>query len=58
MVDRTFRRVIRITTGGEVAVVGDQSSFQFRNAPVAIALTVDGDLLVSAFDRIHRVTLP
>ena len=58
VVDWVFRRVVRITTDGEVAVVGDQSSFRFRNAPLAIALTPDGDLLVSAFDRLHRASLP
>lgn len=58
VVDYTFRRVVRITTDGEVAIVGDQSSFRFRDAPSAIALTSDGDLLVSEFGRLHRATLP
>ncbi|MXX18805.1 MAG: hypothetical protein F4X03_00300 [Dehalococcoidia bacterium] len=58
VVDLVFRRVVRITTDGEVAIVGDQSSFRFRLPPLAIALTPDGDLLVSAFDRLHRVTFP
>jgi len=58
VVDRTFQRVVRITTGGEVAVVGDHSSFGFRNPLTGIAWTPDGDLLVAEFGRLHRVTLP
>ena len=58
VVDLIFGRVIRVTTDGEVAVVGDQSSFQFRIGPQGVVLTPDGDLLVSAFDTLHRASLP
>ena len=58
VVDWVFRRVIRVSTDGEVAVLGDQSSFQFGNSPGAIALTSQGDVLVAAFDTLHRATFP
>lgn len=58
VVDLIFRRVIRIATDGEVAVLGDRSSFRFRNGPQTAVLTPDGDLLVSAFDTLHRASLP
>ena len=58
VVDWIFQRVIRITTDGEVAVVGDESSFQFGFPPTAITLTPDGDILVAAFSTLYRVTLP
>ncbi|MCY3506258.1 MAG: hypothetical protein OXH41_08860 [Chloroflexi bacterium] len=58
VVDWTFQRVVRIATDGEVAVVGDHSSFGFRNPLTGITLTPDGDLLIAEFSRLYRATLP
>ena len=58
VVDYTFQRVVRITTDGEVAVVGDHSSFGSGNPLTGIAMTPDGDLLIAEFSRLYRATLP
>ena len=60
VVDRAYRRVLRVSEDGTVAIVADYATpgagpfFQ----PLAIAVTPKGDLLVSDGGTLWRITLP
>ena len=59
-VDLEYRRVVSISPGGDVVIVVDEESFPGVSSfdPHAILVTPEGDLLVSEFSRIWRITLP
>jgi len=59
-VDVDYRRVVSISPDGDIAIVVDGESFPgvSRFNPYAVLVTPEGDLLVSGFDKIWRVTLP
>ena len=58
--DRDYKRVLRISVDGDVAIVVDGDSFPGVSdfQPTALAVTPEGDLLVAEYDRLWRVTLP
>lgn len=59
-VDLDYRRVVSISPDGDIAIVVDSQSFPgvTRFDPHSVLITPEGDLLVSEFDRIWRITLP
>ncbi len=59
-VDVDYRRVVSISPDGDIAIVVDRESFPgvSRFEPHAVLVTPEGDLLVSGFDKIWRITLP
>ena len=59
-VDLDYRRVVSISPDGDIAIVVDSQSFPgvTRFDPHSVLVTPEGDLLVSEFNRIWRVTLP
>lgn len=56
-VDESLQRVVRIDRAGSVAIVADRDDFGVPLRLRGIAITADGDLLVSSFFRVWRVEL-
>ncbi len=58
--DGDYRRVVRISADGDVAIVVDGDSFPGVSGfyPAALVLTSEGDLLVGEFTRLWHVDLP
>lgn len=59
-VDLDYQRVMSISPDGDIAIVVDAESFPgvTRFDPHSVLVTPEGDLLVSEFNRIWRITLP
>ena len=59
-IDADYRRVVSISPDGSVAIVVDEESFPgvSRFDPNGILMTPEGDLLLSEYTRIWRITLP